>query len=174
MTIRPGARYRRMEDVAWDTWTPRERATLLFVVRDGHILLIRKKRGLGAGKINGPGGRIDPGESAQDGAVREVREELGIVPTGVEQVGELWFQFTDGHSILCYVFLANGYRGRPVETDEAVPLWTPIQAVPFDEMWEDDRVWMPWLLRRQPFFGRASFDGERLIGHAMGPVQPTA
>ena len=65
----------------WSTWQPTLRATLLFIVRDGEILLIRKKRGLGAGKINGPGGKIDPGETARQCAVREVEEELLITAT---------------------------------------------------------------------------------------------
>jgi len=64
---------RMVRDIDWASWTPTERATLLFVLRDGQILLIHKKTGLGAGKINGPGGRIEPGESAQEGAIREVR-----------------------------------------------------------------------------------------------------
>ena len=51
------------EQIDWSAWQPVDRATLLFVVRDGEILLIHKKRGIGAGKINGPGGRLDPGES---------------------------------------------------------------------------------------------------------------
>ncbi|MBT4161861.1 MAG: NUDIX hydrolase, partial [Gammaproteobacteria bacterium] len=45
--------------IDWENWEPEEVATLLFVVRDGRVLLIRKKRGLGAGKINGPGGRLE-------------------------------------------------------------------------------------------------------------------
>ena len=53
----------RLTDIDWERWQPRERATLLFVIRGGEILLIRKLRGLGAGKINGPGGRIDAGET---------------------------------------------------------------------------------------------------------------
>lgn len=62
----------KLSDIDWITWVPQERATLLFVIRNGQVLCIRKKRGLGAGKINGPGGRIDPGESAEQAAIREV------------------------------------------------------------------------------------------------------
>jgi 8-oxo-dGTP diphosphatase len=55
----------RLTDIDWTTWKPTDRATLLFVVDrpNGRILLIEKKRGLGAGKVNGPGGRIDEGET---------------------------------------------------------------------------------------------------------------
>ena len=62
----------------WATWQPRVRANLLFIVREEKILLIHKKRGFGAGKINGPGGKIDPGETPLQSAVRETFEELGI------------------------------------------------------------------------------------------------
>ena len=72
-------RYERFEQIDWQRWEPDEHATLCFVIRGGEILLIRKKRGLGAGKINGPGGRLEPGETALDCAVRETREELGQV-----------------------------------------------------------------------------------------------
>ena len=76
---------RTLDDVDWERWRPDVRATLLFVVRDGRILLIRKKRGLGAGKINGPGGKLDPREAPLAGAIREVEEEIGVTPTGVEE-----------------------------------------------------------------------------------------
>ena len=72
----------RVTDLDWSTWQPDDRATLLFVVHADRILLIEKKRGLGAGKINGPGGRIEPGESPRQAAVREVQEEVGVTPEG--------------------------------------------------------------------------------------------
>ena len=60
---RSDAELSSVEDVDWESWIPEQRATLLFVVKDGQVLLIHKKRGLGAGKINAPGGRLDPGET---------------------------------------------------------------------------------------------------------------
>ncbi len=156
-----------LEDVDWEHWRPAERATLLFVVRDGEILLIRKKRGIGAGKINGPGGRVDPGESPRACAIREVEEELRVTPTGVDQRGELKFQFSDGFSIHGYVFLANGCAGEPVETDEAIPLWTAVDRIPYREMWADDAIWVPWLLAGQRFAGRVLFEGDAMLAHAF-------
>lgn len=158
---------RSLEDVDWERWVPSVRATLLFVVRDGRILLIRKKRGFGAGKINGPGGKLDPGETPLECAVRETLEELGVTPIGVEQRGVLRFQFTDGLAILGHVFLARDCHGEPHETAEAVPLWTPVDAIPYAEMWADDEIWMPWLLEGQSFAGRMLFDGDALLGHVF-------
>jgi 8-oxo-dGTP diphosphatase len=154
-----------INDIDWTTWVPQERATLLFVIQDGNVLLIHKKRGLGAGNINGPGGRIEPGETALQGAIREVEEELCITPKDVTLCGDLSFQFVDGLSIHCTVFRAEGYGGTPSETEEAIPLWTPLEAIPYDRMWEDDQYWIPLMLERQPFSGVFLFDGSRMVDH---------
>jgi 8-oxo-dGTP diphosphatase len=157
----------RFEDIDWANWTPQEYATLLFVRQADRVLLIRKKRGLGAGKINGPGGRLDDGESPRDCAIREVQEELLVTPIGVEARGELAFQFVDGYALFVHVFSATGCEGEPQETDEAEPLWTPIDAIPFAEMWADDRLWFPHLFRGEFFRGRFLFDGDTMLGYEL-------
>ena len=83
------------------------------------MLLIRKKRGLGAGKINAPGGKLEPGETAHDAAVRETREEVGVTPLRLEDRGVVRFQFTDGYSLHCAVFVAADFTGELIETPEA-------------------------------------------------------
>ena len=147
------------------------RATLLFVVRDGQLLLIHKKRGLGAGKINGPGGRLEPGETPLQAAVREVEEEVCVTPVDPVGYGLLQFQFVDGLSIEGYVFRAPDCRGEPRETDEATPLWVPRDRIPYDRMWADDRRWLPELLAGRRFHGRFLFDGDAMLGHAVRCVE---
>ncbi len=155
------------DTIDWQSWEPTERATLLFVIRNGMMLLIHKKRGLGAGKINGPGGRIDHGEAPRDAAVREVQEELKVTPLDVRSCGELSFQFVDGYAIHAHVFAAEDCDGEPQETDEATPLWVPVDAIPYDQMWEDDPYWMPLMLERRLFRGRFLFDGDTMLGHRL-------
>ena len=157
----------RTSQIDWDAWEPGIRATLMFVVQGGQVLLIRKKRGIGAGKINGPGGKIDPGETPLQSAVRETQEELGITPLDPVKVGELCFAMNDMDDIHCHVFLARGHEGQPVETAEAIPLWTAIDAIPYGEMWEDDLHWLPGMLAGRTFLGRFSFDHEHLRWHQI-------
>lgn len=152
-----------LDEIFVPGWKAVDRATLLFVVRGGEVLLIRKKRGLGAGKINGPGGKVCGAETLAACAVREVEEEVGVTPIGAESLGELRFQFTDGYSIHVWVFRAEGCRGEARETDEAVPLWTSLDAIPFDEMWADDRAWLPHLLAGRSFRGDFLFDGDAML-----------
>lgn len=155
--------YQSVDDIDWENWNPVERATLLFVIRDGKILLIHKKRGFGKGKINGPGGKIEPGETPRECAIRETCEELCIKPTGVEDAGLLHFQFIDGYSIHGFVFTASGYEGEPTETEEAIPIWCTIDELPFEHMWEDDPTWFPYMLEGRYFSGRYIFDGDRMV-----------
>lgn len=148
--------------IDWANWQPTERATLCFVITDGRILLIRKKRGLGAGKVNGPGGRLEHGETEVECAIRETREELGIDVIDPERGGELHFQFTDGYALHCAVFIASEARGEAIETDEAIPLWTDLNAIPFHEMWADDIHWLPGLIDGRKFRGFFEFHGEEM------------
>lgn len=158
-------RTRPYRAIDWEGWAPDQRATLLFVRRDAEILLIEKKRGIGAGKVNGPGGRIDAGETPLECAVRELREEVGIHASGVRPAGALAFQFTDGLALHVAVFTASRHSGEVCETDEAVPLWTRLDRIPYHRMWADDRIWFPWMLAGVPFEGRALFDGDDMLGY---------
>lgn len=158
---------RKVSEIDWASWRARDVATLVFVRREGEVLLMRKKRGLGAGKINGPGGRIEPGEEAVACAVREVQEELCVTPLGLEPVGENAFQFVDGYSIHAAVFRATAFTGVPTETDEAIPLWFDLAHLPYDEMWEDDPLWLPHVVAGRRFSGRFVFDGDVMLDHAI-------
>jgi 8-oxo-dGTP diphosphatase len=155
-------------NVDWKTWQPTVRATLMFI-RDGdRVLLIRKKRGFGKGKVNGPGGKLDPGESEHDCAVRETFEELTVHARHACKRGELWFQFVDGLAMHVAVFMAFEHDGEATETEEAEPLWTPIESIPFERMWADDAHWLHRMLTgEEQFLGQFLFDGDAMLHHHL-------
>ena len=158
-----------LADLDWNTWEAKDPATLVFVVRGNEILLIEKKTGLGKGKINGPGGKVDRGETPEACAVRECREELGITVSGLEYCGEHRFQFVDGYSIHVWVYRTREFEGVPEETREAKPLWVRVDEIPFDEMWEDDHLWLPMVLRGERFQTRWIFDGDSMLDYDIQP-----
>ncbi|HKX56731.1 MAG TPA: NUDIX domain-containing protein, partial [Xanthomonadales bacterium] len=82
-------------------------------MRGDEILLIDKKTGLGKGKVNGPGGKVEPGETPEQCAIRECREELGITVSNLEYCGEHKFQFVDGYSIHVFVYRTREFEGIP-------------------------------------------------------------
>ena len=157
----------RISNIDWANWRPEEVATLMFVIRDGSVLLIRKKRGLGAGKINGPGGRLEENESPLECAIRETNEELLINPLEVRAAGELLFHAEDMPRIHGFVFVATDFEGTPTETDEAIPHWFRFEDIPFEEMWDDDVLWLPRVLNGESVQGYFSFVEETLIDHKV-------
>ena len=146
-------------------WRPDDTATLVFVVSESQVLLIRKKRGLGAGKINGPGGKLEAGESLAACAIREIQEEVRITVNDVNARGVLRFQFLDGYKMEVHVFVSNTYEGEPEETEEALPFWCNLSSLPFDQMWADDRYWLQPVLDGHRVEGRFVFDGDKLLDH---------
>jgi 8-oxo-dGTP diphosphatase len=164
----------KVSNVDWPNWQPEQVATLMFVIRDDEVLLIRKKRGLGAGKINGPGGRIENGETPLQCAIRETEEELHITPGQIRPAGELFFHAEDMPRIHAFVYVARSFTGEPTETEEAIPLWTPMDQIPFAEMWEDDHLWLDAALSGQTIRGWFSFVEESLLDYRLEltPGQP--
>jgi len=141
-------------------------ATLTFVISSGKVLLIRKKRGFGAGKVNGVGGKVEEGEPLEEAARREVLEEVGLTVRNVHHRGVLHFYSSDHvPDWVVHVFVADSYEGEVSGSDEAEPLWVPLGSIPFSEMWEDDRHWLPHVLSGYNVEGHFYFDGDysRLI-----------
>ncbi len=159
----------KLADLDWERWQAKDPATLVFVMRGDEILLIDKKTGLGKGKVNGPGGKVEPGETPEQCAVRECREELGITVSQLEFCGEHRFQFVDGYSIHVYVYRTQEFSGTPMETREARPMWVKVNEIPYDLMWEDDRIWLPMMIRGERFQTRWIFDGDRMVDYDIQP-----
>jgi len=82
--------------------------------------------------------------------------------------GELWFDFVDGLKMIVGVYRATRWTGEPTETPEALPVWTPLQALPLDEMWADDRFWLrEMLVEKRHFLGRFRFDDDTMLSHQV-------
>jgi 8-oxo-dGTP diphosphatase len=124
----------------------KEHAVLLFLIHNQQVLLIEKLRGMGSGLVNGPGGRLEPGESYAEAAIRETQEEVCVQVHDPLHRGNLGFFFDDGYSLYGQVFIGTQFSGTPQPTAEAIPFWCPMDQVPYHRMWSDDRLWLPDLL----------------------------
>jgi len=153
-------------------------STLCLVVGKDKILLGMKKRGFGSGKWNGFGGKVKDGESLEEAAVRELREEVGLRAESIRKVCELTFEFPHVPKVrrwdqLVHVFLVEEWSGQVRESREMRPEWFSFSEIPFQSMWQDDSHWLPLVLKGKNVKGRFVFgeDGNSIKDMGMEEVE---
>ena len=128
--------------------------------KNKEVLLQHKAHGFGKGKWNEPGGKIEKGETPEEGTIREVKEETGLIVKKLKKMGEIEFIFTDNYSFnnYCYVFICNDYEGEPVDGGEGELKWFKKDKIPLDKMWDDDKYWLMDVLNGKQVKKRFYFD----------------
>lgn len=154
---------------------PDIRRTLLFLRKENQILLAMKKRGFGAGKWNGVGGKIEVGETIENALVRETVEEIGVTPSSWRAVAELDFiqdaETDEPWHMYVYAYLCEAWEGEPSESEEMKPQWYSIDSIPYAVMWDDDEYWLPRVLEGDKVVGTFTFDiNDKMLAHDIETV----
>ena len=151
--------------------------TLVFLYKPDEemLLLAMKKRGFGQRRWNGVGGKLNEGESIREAAVRETEEEISVKirADDLTQVAILDFFFEQKAewNQQVHVFFVTKWEGEPVESEEMKPQWFANAGIPFTEMWSDDVIWLPEVLKGSGV--RASFtfgENDMVTKHHMKSV----
>lgn len=139
-------------------------ATICHVFRGDRLLLKKATRGISVGKWNAPGGKLDPGESPEACAVREVFEETRLTVSGLFYHGTLAFMMGGSKTVYMrgHLFSTRKSRGRVQSSEEGQVRWFELDSLPVTEMWEDDRFWMPLMLMGARFDAVFVYDRENL------------
>ncbi|PIZ98672.1 MAG: DNA mismatch repair protein MutT [Candidatus Komeilibacteria bacterium CG_4_10_14_0_2_um_filter_37_10] len=133
--------------------------TLCFVIKNNQILLGMKKRGFGVGHWNGFGGKVEAGETIEQAAQRELKEEAGIRSVDLIKKGIIDFTFLEqSPNLQVHIFSCSEYQEEIRETEEMKPEWFELDKLPLAQMWEADRVWLPFLLANKKFQGSFLYD----------------
>lgn len=131
-----------------------------------------KKRGFGEGRWNGFGGKVEEGETIVEAAIREMKEESGLMTEELEEKGVVTFEFLDTGKLLeVHIFNVLKYSGDMIETEEMNPKWFNQDEIPFKEMWADDIYWIPLFLKGKKFKGKFIFeDNDRLLSYNLETI----
>jgi 8-oxo-dGTP diphosphatase/2-hydroxy-dATP diphosphatase len=119
--------------------------TLCIIHQHPKVLLGMKKRGHGEGKWNGFGGKVEKGETIEEAAIRETKEEAGIEINKINKLGILEF------------------KGSLTESEEMKPKWFHINEIPYNQMWSDDKYWLPMFIKGKRFEGKFLFNKDNEI-----------
>lgn len=135
--------------------------TLCLLKRDDKILLAMKKRGLGEGKYNGVGGKIENGETPESAMIRETKEEINVIPTKYEKVALVEFdEYYKGNkqNLIFHMYMVYDWVGEPFESEEMNPKWFGINDIPYDKMFPADKYWLPLVLDGKKVRAYFNFD----------------
>ena len=134
-------------------------ASLCYVRRDGHTLMlhrIKKENDMHTGKWNGLGGKLEPGETPEECAIREIWEEAGLRVREPQLRGIITFPgYFDGEDWYTFIFVVEKFEGGLIDSPEGVLMWVSDSSLLDLELWEGDRIFIPWL--DQPLFFSAKF-----------------
>lgn len=128
-------------------------ATVVFLRQKDKVLLARKTRAIGQGRWNGYGGGLEPGESPEKCAIRELLSESGLAasPADLRKIAVIYAHnvTSAGVPFICKVHIYElwSWSGKVQATEEmAEPSWFELAALPLDEMMPADKDWVPLAL----------------------------
>jgi 8-oxo-dGTP pyrophosphatase MutT (NUDIX family) len=148
----------------------------LVVIQQGKkVLLGLKKRGFGVGRWNGFGGKLVQGETVEESAIRETKEEAGIDLINLKKIGIMDFSYINGNDdkLEVHLFKSTKFSGKQTESDEMKPAWFDVNKIPFEKMWPSDKYWYPLFLQNKNFKANFVFDkplSDRIIKYSIQEV----
>jgi 8-oxo-dGTP diphosphatase len=145
-----------------------KKLTICYLIKEGQILLAMKKRGFGVNKWNGVGGKQEVGETVEEAAIREVKEEIEVSVNiqDLRKVAKIKFYFSGKKewNQEVYVYFVEKWKGNPSETEEMKPQWFTLDQIPYKEMWVADEQWLSRIIKDEKVVGEVYFnkDGSKV------------
>jgi len=158
--------------------------TLVYCLQDGQVLLMHRNKQPNKGLWTAPGGKIDPGESPYECALRELHEESGL-HAGVLTLRGVVTETSprEDWQWMLFLYLAEEITGELVGDErEGLFRWWPLADLYSVQMPEADVIFSPYVLdRSRPFFdARFHYDADLRrtdhpfrLNHHDGPAAPT-
>lgn len=146
-------------------------ATLCYVKANGRTLMlhrIKKPADMHAGKWNGLGGKLLPGETPEQCVIREIEEESGLKLTKPRWRGILTFPaFSADEDWYVFLFVAQEFTGHLIDSDEGVLRWIDDDKLLDLNLWAGDKIFLQWLDQERFFSGQFIYKDGALQEHSV-------
>ena len=142
--------------------------TLIYLENEaGEYLMlhrVKKKNDINHDKWIGVGGGFEYGESPEECAIRETREETGLTLTDYRFRGIVTFDCEGQETLYMYLFTASAWTGELSECSEGDLEWVPKKKVYSLPIWEGDKIFFRLLEEGRPFFSlKLSYDAQDVL-----------
>lgn len=119
---------------SWHFWNNAKASVAVAFVKDGKLLVSKRGRAgdPNLGMYDLPGGFVDFGETAQQCAIRECKEEMNVdvSEADLELIAAYHNNYADGISTVDIVFLVQKWRGEfAPQDDSAACEWKPLDFI---------------------------------------------
>jgi 8-oxo-dGTP diphosphatase len=129
---------------------------------------VKKENDMHAGKWNGLGGKMEPGETPEECAIREIYEESGLKVKNLALKGIITFPgFYEQEDWYTFLFVINDFEGELIDSPEGHLAWIPGDELLDLNLWPGDRIFIPWLDEPRFFSGKFVYQEGKLIEHEV-------
>ncbi len=137
-------------------------ATLCYVKKNNSTLMLhrtKKKNDVHEGKWNGLGGKFEHGETPEECAAREIKEESGLIVKNLKLHGFITFPMFDRiKDWYVFLFSATEFEGELIECAEGRLEWIPDEKLLDINLWEGDKIFLPWLFQEKFFSAKFIYE----------------
>ena len=146
-------------------------ATLCYIQKDGKTLMLyrnKKENDYHEGKWNGLGGKFEPGESPEECAVREIKEESGLIVKSIKMKGFITFPMFDGkEDWYVFAFVIDEYEGELIDSPEGQLEWIPNDKLKDLNLWDGDQIFIPWLFQEKFFSAKFNYENGKFLDYTV-------
>jgi len=146
-------------------------ATLCYIKKDGKTLMLyrnKKENDYHEGKWNGIGGKFELGETPEECAVREIKEETGLSVTAPELKGMITFPLFDGKDDwYVFLFIVRNFSGELIDSPEGKLEWIPDNKITELNLWDGDRIFLEWLNQNKFFSAKFNYEGKNFKDYTV-------
>jgi 8-oxo-dGTP diphosphatase len=148
-------------------------ATLCYLINrsNNSTLMIyrnKKENDYHKGKWNGLGGKLEQGESPEECAIREIKEESGLEVKSLKMKGIITFPMFDGNDDwYVFFFISDQYEGNLINSPEGHLQWIPNEKLMDINLWEGDKIFIPWLFQDKFFSAKFNYENGRFVSYEV-------
>ena len=148
-------------------------ATLCYITNkktDSTLMIhrVKKENDYHLGKWNGLGGKFEQGESPEECAIREIKEESGLTVNNITMKGFITFPMFDGkEDWYVFLFVSDKYEGKLIDSKEGNLAWIPNEKLMEINLWDSDKIFIPWLFKDKFFSAKFNYKNGEFIDYEV-------